>query len=110
MWLREDIGALGHEVHAAEEDELGLGAASGLLGELEGIAPEVRELDDFVALVVMTEDHEILAELALQAPDLLVTFWSGHLEVFARNLLLMRRSDAVATQQRVGANRFFGDA
>src|ERR687892_399839 len=37
----EDVGALGHEVDAAEQDELGPAAAGGLLRELEGVAAEV---------------------------------------------------------------------
>ena len=52
----QDVGALGHEVHAAEDDELRLGVRGGLLGELERVAGDVGELDDLVALVVVAED------------------------------------------------------
>ena len=48
---------LGHEVHAAEDDELGLGPRGRLAGELERVARDVGELDDLVALVVVAE-HE----------------------------------------------------
>ena len=54
---REDVRRLRHEVHAAEEDELGLGPGGGLARELERVARDVGELDDLVALVVVAE-HE----------------------------------------------------
>ncbi|MNW53795.1 hypothetical protein D3C74_313710 [compost metagenome] len=58
----EDVRALGHEVHAAEEDELGLGAGRGLACELERVARDVREVDDLVALVVVAQDEGSRAE------------------------------------------------
>ena len=61
----EDVGRLGHEVHAAEDDELGVGAAGRVAGELEGVAGDVGELDDLVALVVVAEDEQPLAERRL---------------------------------------------
>jgi hypothetical protein len=72
MGLGEDVGTLGHEVHAAKEDQVGITATGGLLGEFEGVAAEIGELDDLVALVVVAEDDELLAELPLERPDLLV--------------------------------------
>ena len=62
---REDVGRLGHEVHAAEDDVLRLRARGGRLGELERIAAEVGVADHLVALVVMAEDHEPLPERTL---------------------------------------------
>ena len=53
----QDVGRLGHEVHAAEDDALGIRPGGGLLGQLEGVAGDVGELDDLVALVVVAE-HE----------------------------------------------------
>ena len=53
----EDVGRLGHEVNAAEDHELGLGPGRGLLGQAEGVAAGIRELDDLVALVVVAEDE-----------------------------------------------------
>ena len=53
----QDVGRLGHEVHAAEHDELGVRAGRRLAGELERVAGDVGELDDLVALVVVAE-HE----------------------------------------------------
>ncbi len=58
----QDVGALRHEVHAAKYDELGLGMPRDLLRELVRIARVIGELDDLVALVVMTEDHEPASE------------------------------------------------
>ena len=62
----EDVGGLGHEVHAAEDDVLGLRARRGLLGELEGVTGDVGELDDLVALVVVAEDEDPVAERRLR--------------------------------------------
>jgi hypothetical protein len=58
----QDVGRLGHEMDAAEDHELGLGAGRGLLGQAEGVAAGVGELDDLVALVVVAEDERPLAE------------------------------------------------
>ena len=59
---REDVRALGHEVHAAEHDVIGARMLGDCVGELERVAGVIRELDDFVALVVMAQDHEAFAE------------------------------------------------
>jgi hypothetical protein len=58
----QDVGRLGHEVDAAEDDELGLGPGRGLLGQPEGVAPGVGEGDDLVALVVVAEHERPLAQ------------------------------------------------
>ena len=63
----EDVGGLGHEVHAAEDDELRLRPGRGVAGELEGVAGDVGELDDLVALVVVPE-HEHAARRAPPSP------------------------------------------
>jgi hypothetical protein len=62
----EDVGALGHEVHAAEHDVLRVGARRRLLGELERVAGDVGELDHLVALVVVAEDEDVAAEGVLR--------------------------------------------
>ena len=64
---RQDVGALGHEVHAAEDDVLGLGTGGSLAGELERVAQHVGELDDLVALVVVTQHEQLVAERLLGA-------------------------------------------
>ena len=58
---REHVGGLGHEVHAAEDDGLGLGASPGGVRELEGVADEVRVLDHLVALIEVAQDNETFA-------------------------------------------------
>ena len=64
----EDVGRLGHEVHAAEDDELGVGPRRGVPGELERVAGDVGELDDLVALVVVPEHEHPVAERLLGLP------------------------------------------
>ena len=62
----EDVGALGHEVHAAEHDVLGVGPGRRLAGQLERVAGHVGELDDLVALVVVAEHEHPVAERRLR--------------------------------------------
>lgn len=80
MGLAEDVGALGHEVDAAENDVAGARGGS-LLGELEGIAAEISELNDFIALVVMAQNDGILAEARLGSGDAGVEGRIGRQEV-----------------------------
>ena len=61
----EDVGRLGHEVHAAEDDVLRLRPRGRVAGELERVAGDVGELDDLVALVVVPEHEHLLAERLL---------------------------------------------
>ena len=56
---------LGHEVHAAEDDELRVGPGGRLLRELEAVAGDVGELDDLVALVVVAEHEDPVAQRGL---------------------------------------------
>ena len=58
----EDVGALGHEVDAAEDDEFRCGPVSGGLRQLEGVSGHIGELDDLVALVVVAKDEGAIAE------------------------------------------------
>ena len=64
----QDVGRLGHEMDAAEHDELGVGRGCGELRELERIAAEIGELHHALALVVMPQDHDAPAEAALGVP------------------------------------------
>ena len=64
----EDVGGLGHEVDAAEDDVLGLGPRRRLARQLEGVAGDVGELDDLVALVVVAEDEDPVAERPARRP------------------------------------------
>ena len=85
---REDVGGFGHEVDAAEEDELDALLAGGVLGELEAVAGEVGVLDHFVALVVVAEDDETIAEGGAGIVDALLKLRGGEAEVAAGDVLL----------------------
>src|SRR6266446_5916503 len=67
----KNVGALGHKVYAAEDNIAAFGLRS-LEGELEGVTTEIGELDDFVALVVMAQNHDILAQAGFCGSDALV--------------------------------------
>ena len=58
----QDVSALGHEVHAAEHDELAVGLGRGLLRQLEGVSGHIGELNDLIALVVVSENEGPLPE------------------------------------------------
>jgi len=62
----QDLGRLGHEVNAAEDDHLGLGGGR-LLRELQRVAHEIRDVLDLRVLVVVGEDHRV--QLLAQALD-----------------------------------------
>ena len=80
-WRAQHVGALRHEVHAAEDDELGVGMRADLPRELVRVAGVVGELDHFVALVVMPEDDEPAAERRLGGGDARVHLLVGQAEV-----------------------------
>jgi hypothetical protein len=65
----EHVGRLGHEVHAAEDDEVGLGPLLGEDGEAVRVAPSVGPAHDLVPLVVVAEDEQPLAEGGLGRLD-----------------------------------------
>ena len=69
MRLGEDVGGLGHEVDAAEHDEVGLRPRRRELGQLERVAGEVRVPDDLVTLVVVAQDDQPAAERAARLRD-----------------------------------------
>ena len=69
---RQDIGRLGHEMDATEHDRAAGTALGGELTELVTIAPEVRVADHLVLLVMVSQDQERVAELALCRKDSLV--------------------------------------
>ena len=54
----EDVGAFGHEVDAAEDDVASLRFRR-RLGELVGVAGEICEAHDFVALVVVAKNDVV---------------------------------------------------
>ncbi|MDQ0690503.1 hypothetical protein QF047_001463 [Arthrobacter sp. W4I7] len=61
----EDVSGFGHEVDAAEHDGLGVRPRERGVGQLEGVAHEVRVLDDFVALVKVPQDDGPVAQYSL---------------------------------------------
>ena len=65
----EDLRRLGHEVHAGEADDVGLGLLGGLR-ELQGVADEVGHVLHLAVLVVVREEHRVA--LALEAADFLL--------------------------------------
>ena len=79
----EHVGALGHEVHAAEDDVVGLGMGRRAAGELERVAAEVGVLNDLVALVVVAEDGEARPQLRPRRRDAPVHLLFRHAEIAA---------------------------
>ncbi len=71
MLAAKNVRALGHEVDATEDDIAALGLR-GLEGEFEGVTSEIGELDDFVALVVMAQDDDVLTQTGLRGGDAVV--------------------------------------
>ena len=61
---REDVGGLGHEVDAAEDDRAAGLALGGELAELVAVAAEVGEADHLVLLIVVPQDQERVAQSA----------------------------------------------
>ena len=97
----QDVGTLGHEVHAAKHDELGVGMLAHLAGKLVGIADVVGELDHFVALIVVTEDHQAAAEGRFGRGNAAVHFLVGKAEIaFGQRLPLGNIRLLVVGQQR----------
>ena len=80
----EHVGRLGHEVHAAEHDVGGLVVVSREPGELERVADGIGPPDHLVALVVVAEDHEPVAELGLGRGD------AGYEVVWSREGVVVR--------------------
>ena len=66
LFRRQDLCRLRHEVHAAEDDHIA-GGLLPLAGQLQRVADEVRNLEDFRALIVVGEDDGV--PLALEGRD-----------------------------------------
>jgi len=69
----QDLGHLGHETHAAEYDDLGIGRRRPAR-QVEGIADEIRKVLDLAVLVVVGEDDGVqffaqTADLGLEIED-----------------------------------------
>ena len=87
----EHVCRLRHEVHAAEDDDFGLGTSPRGVRELERVADEVGILNDLVALIEVAEDHEAFAERRLSGADAEVQFALGSLTVLLGKEALLRR-------------------
>ena len=72
--------------------------ARGRARELQRVAGVVGELDDLVALVVVPEDHEPLAERLLGGRDARVHLVVGEAEVALRERLAL--ADALPSRRR----------
>ena len=84
MGRAEDVRRLRHEVYAAEDNVLSLGLGRRLLGQLQGVAPEVGELDDFVPLVVVSQHDYTAAQDVPGIPD-------ASLKLLAAEVVVLRR-------------------
>ncbi|OQB01621.1 MAG: hypothetical protein BWY25_01033 [Chloroflexi bacterium ADurb.Bin222] len=63
----EDRRDFGHEVHAAEDDVLRVSFGA-IAGELERIPAKIGELNHLVALIVMSQNDEAVAQSRFSAP------------------------------------------
>jgi hypothetical protein len=95
----EDVGALGHEVNAAEHDVFGLCAGFALARQLPRIADDVGVDEDLVALVVVAEDEEAVAEGLLGRPDPLVHLLETEAKVAFRQRLALRKAGLLVLGQ-----------
>ena len=83
----QDVRALGHEVHAAEDHEVGFAVAGAVLRQLPRVAGVVRELDHLVALIVMPENQQSRAELRPCRGDAAVHLLNRQPEILLRQWL-----------------------
>ena len=90
MRRRQHVGAFGHEVHAAEHDELRFGMLRDLARQAERVADVVGELDHFVALVVMAEDDQPAAERRLRGGDAAIELLVGQTKIPLGERLALR--------------------
>ena len=65
----EHVGRFGHEVDAAEHDVGGAVVVGREAGQVEGVAAGVGPADHLVALVVVAEDQQLIAEGGLGGTD-----------------------------------------
>jgi hypothetical protein len=65
LFRREDGCGLGHEIHAAEDDDIGLLLCGGP-GELKRIPGDIRDILDFGNLVVVRKNDRVVILLKPQ--------------------------------------------
>ncbi len=78
--MAENVGALRHEVHAAKYDVLAAGGCR-LLRKFVGVATKIGEANDFIALVVVAENHAFAAQSFAGRGDALVHGVVGQHEI-----------------------------
>src|ERR1700674_1632926 len=71
VFAAEDLCAFRHEMNTTENDITPFGFR-GLKGELQRVAAEVGELDDFVSLIVMAQNHDVFAEAGFCGGDTVI--------------------------------------
>ena len=100
----QQVGGLGHEVHAAEDDRLGIGVLQRGVRELEGVADVVRVGDDLFALIEVPEHDDAVSERVLGGADACVELGVARLAILGGQLALPGRAggDHVA-HRRAGA-------
>ena len=67
--IGQDIGGLGHEVHATKRDVTALGAVSGRLAELIAITAQVDQVDHLVLLVVVPQNEQLRPQRSAHGLD-----------------------------------------
>ena len=85
MVFAKDIGRFGHEMNAAEDDIFGLGLRRHYR-KLVAVARQIGVADNVVALVMMAENDDALAQFLAGRLDPLVHLRVGHREVIFENL------------------------
>ena len=88
MGPAQDVRALCHEVNAAKNDVLRILPIACPLGQFEGVSANICKLDDFITLVVMSEDHQTIAQASFKVMDPLIGLAVGQpCEVLRKNRL-----------------------
>src|SRR5579875_3259482 len=85
MRRTENISALGHEMHATENDVIGIGPSGGLLSELERIAAKIGILDDLITLIVMAQNDQPRAQRLFGSCNAPIQFLAIHLGIHLGN-------------------------
>ena len=83
----QDAGSLRHEMHAAEDDVIGIGASGGFTEEQEGVALGIGVLNHLFPLVVMAQDGDLAAQFLACFADSVVKFICCVVQVLRRNRL-----------------------
>ncbi len=95
----QHVGALGHEMDAAEHDGLGRVLRRGKLRQLQRVADRIGELDHFVALIVMAENDEPVAQRRPGGRDTDIELGLRQTEIALRQRLPLVQSRALVVGQ-----------